>query len=1704
MRALRKNACKGERIMRKSISVCLVIAILLSLIPGIITGTAATPARGGYTLAPVTFGRTGVDVSSSFILTSPDVTTAYEVAAKLSIDGQPQPDISAVSDSGTEFIITPVVILASNTLYIFRITREYEDDITWAFQTARRFQITSNFPANEATNVPINTGIEVTFSEEDFTAIDYFFSIYPNVAGRFETRRNTAVFVPTSRLEYQTVYTVTIRAGIRLEGTNDELLTDYVWSFETAERPDPRPPRQPRENWQSVSFDFSYVELPTIEPPSVRYNVSFNRDFPRPQPRINVYRLDTNAETMQAIRRLLNTPRWSRFAREENFIDTRGLTRVTSFDAPAPDEDNQWSWMNTLEFPQSLPQGFYLIEATVLDNRDQMIIQINDLPIQIISDDDKTIFWVNDIVTGGALAGATVRDSVGGGTYTTDEHGVAVINRAVATEIDEQITVTARDGRTAVWLPTGGWPSWGWSGGRFNMGNANEAYWTALQLDRTLFQPDDTLYFWGFAQCRRNSEQINYLTAVLRQGGWSRWSGTGRDILHRQVVHLHNGVYSDEIRLPMLDTGSYVLTIYHGDIVLNTMHFSVENYVKPPYQITVSADRRAIFVDEEVTFTATAAFFEGTPLPELDISYRVWGWGDLNNSVNESGITNMDGEISVSQTPIPRAAAQGQTGMEFTAEATLPEIGRTMARTSVQVFINDIDVRARATREKGEPGRSVSANITVDVNSITLDRINDGTSRHWGDFLDEPVNNQNISVNIYREYWVRINTGEVWYSHSERRTFPIYRHERREERINSFNMRTNSDGVAERNFTLPNRERESYFARIQTVDGNGRTINHRVWIGRDWSSWWWQAESNDIFLQNDSETGVYALGDDVTLTLMRGVDTVTSGNFLFVNMQRGIQSFQAGQNPYTFEFSAEHIPNVIVHAYHFNGFTYESNSWNMSENIRFDFEQNDLIITVETDQETYQPGDMFNANITVTDIHGNPVEAAINISVVDEALFALQDYTVNTLSSLYHTVSSGLRFTTSTHRTFFPSDETVESMSLNRAAMGGVGASLGAGPGPAPAPPMDFAAELDDSYGGADAHLREVFEDTAHFAVIHTNAQGTAQHSFRLPDNITSWRLTVSGISNDLHAGNLVRNIIVTMPMFLNYSINSTFLTGDFPTLGVNVFGTSLAGGETVEFQVWDESNPYDVRTAGGAAFERVNIPLWEMAHEGSGALIIRATVSNGMTDMVRHQYQVLRTYRQIDAAVFYDNISPGTDFVVGSGGLTNITFTDRSRGRYLWQLTWLRNSWGSRIERMVVRREANNLLRTYFPDLSLSWTNDSFDARQFQQSNGGIAILPHAEADLLTTVRLMPFIMNEINIGALRNYLYNIFKGDNADNKIIALYGLAILREPVLLYLNNYALLDDLSIRDLTYIALGYHALGEVELAAEMYDTRIAPYLEGFAPYYRVNVGVDMDDILDATSAALTLAQKLERPEVDGLYLYLVRNRGVDLLTNLERLAHIRRNIGRATAEAGSITYTLFGEEFTRDLSRWGWGGGKHTLRIPAQNMHEFRLIEVTGDVSAVSTFRQPMSDAAQYNVDHDITVRRRFYRVGGDGNYTWEFEQGDIVRVNLWIDYSAKAIQGSYVVTDFLPAGLQFIPDSARIPGSERFGIGHLRWARVEGQRVQFFDHNSWFNSGRLYYYYARVISPGTFRAEGTLVQNLNAPTYFTIGEDDVVVIR
>lgn len=94
--------------------------------------------------------------------------------------------------------------------------------------------------------------------------------------------------------------------------------------------------------------------------------------------------------------------------------------------------------------------------------------------------------------------------------------------------------------------------------------------------------------------------------------------------------------------------------------------------------------------------------------------------------------------------------------------------------------------------------------------------------------------------------------------------------------------------------------------------------------------------------------------------------------------------------------------------------------------------------------------------------------------------------------------------------------------------------------------------------------IRSDFRDTAYFTLTTLGDEGTGTIRFTLPHNITDWRVTVSGISDTLHGGNGQASTIVSLPFFLQETLNPTYLAGDEPQVGLTAYGTELTENEAV------------------------------------------------------------------------------------------------------------------------------------------------------------------------------------------------------------------------------------------------------------------------------------------------------------------------------------------------------------------------------------------------------------------------------------------------------------------------------------------------------------------------------------------------------------
>jgi len=199
-------------------------------------------------------------------------------------------------------------------------------------------------------------------------------------------------------------------------------------------------------------------------------------------------------------------------------------------------------------------------------------------------------------------------------------------------------------------------------------------------------------------------------------------------------------------------------------------------------------------------------------------------------------------------------------------------------------------------------------------------------------------------------------------------------------------------------------------------------------------------------------------------------------------------------------------------------------------------------INPETADWRAKPGEEVHVNLTVATPKGQGVEAEVALAVVDEAVLALTGYKTPTLDKLTRfnvplAVFTGELRTLLVHQTpFYPSR--MEPLT------GGGG----------------FSADIVDK-------LRRRFKAVAYFnPKVRTDAQGQAQVSFTLPDNITRYRVFAVALDRTSRFASVERHLIATKDFYLEPGLPGFFTLGDRFTFQVSATNATTKQGP-VEFQ---------------------------------------------------------------------------------------------------------------------------------------------------------------------------------------------------------------------------------------------------------------------------------------------------------------------------------------------------------------------------------------------------------------------------------------------------------------------------------------------------------------------------------------------------------
>jgi alpha-2-macroglobulin len=183
-----------------------------------------------------------------------------------------------------------------------------------------------------------------------------------------------------------------------------------------------------------------------------------------------------------------------------------------------------------------------------------------------------------------------------------------------------------------------------------------------------------------------------------------------------------------------------------------------------------------------------------------------------------------------------------------------------------------------------------------------------------------------------------------------------------------------------------------------------------------------------------------------------------------------------------------------------------------------------------------EPGSQVTLDFTVENPKGGGVEAEMAVAVVDEAVLALTGFKTPTLESLTRfdrplEVFTGELRSLLVHQTPF-------YLSKNEPLTGGGGLSE-----------------------EVMSKLRKRFEAVAYFnARVRTDAQGRAQVTFTLPDNMTTYRIYTVVLDRGSRVASVERPLLATKDFYLEPGLPGFFTRGDQFKFQVAAFNAS---GET-------------------------------------------------------------------------------------------------------------------------------------------------------------------------------------------------------------------------------------------------------------------------------------------------------------------------------------------------------------------------------------------------------------------------------------------------------------------------------------------------------------------------------------------------------------
>ena len=901
--------------------------------------------------------------------------------------------------------------IPDNTIVKLQYIENQITQDSWAYQTSNKLSVTGTYPFNESTWVDNSSVIEIEFSYATVEDLQNYVEITPAITGTWYHLGKIWRLVPSEPLN-DVKYEIRINSGLK---AGEQILeNDYVFNFKVGEYK------------QDSSINFNTITIDGINTYKSDEAVKIYHDEYNTNEKIN------NISKIE-IYKFNNTNEFIEYLKNKNYEKATNLGEYEF-------SKNQ----NYVQLNQTLQDGYYLASVK-MNNEEKQIncpIQINNLSAYAMETERDVLVWVAE----NEILAKNIKVEYAGKEAKTNNEGIATLkNVADDSETKKYLTLGNTENKLVVPLYN------------YNLDNYPQAY---LYTDRPLYKNTDTINIWGFIPQELffdNIEDEFYIE--LNEEG-------------KQKVKVdRNGNINYTIKLNNHIDYEYAnIILYYKENVIASRTISIEEYELPNYTYEIITEKNYAYANTQYEFDVKVTHITGLLVPnkKVKVQYR-YNYG--TNEKEYIATTGPDGiahfsinivdDENVTTTPNSgQISVYNGDAQEYTDEKNYKEI-YTINRDVYTKIENTSKNKYKINLYKLAENKNVE--VEYNLEKIFEEKYDTNISI----YLEENISQRYIEGYIYNEY---TKQNEPSYGFKDSKNINLLK--KIQTSNGAFEIDTSDIELKE------NTEAKTYYYYLifEYKDEQGRIIKDTQYLDRGYEYYdngklgYYYSEddyySGDLLYEVDSNINYesyytyryllkpdirnFSIGDTVKFTLAEStVDGISNienkGTILTISLKEDIINTQTiKDNNINYTFTDDDYPGCkITSAYFYKGKFYRMPIY------YFDFNEADRKIDIEitTDKQEYKPGEEVNLTIKATN-NGNPVKSTVNISVVNEAIFNLEEDSTSIIEDIYTDKSYPI-YTYSTY--------------------------------------TDYLKNMPEGGGGGGGEIRGEFGDTAYFGTVDTD-----------------------------------------------------------------------------------------------------------------------------------------------------------------------------------------------------------------------------------------------------------------------------------------------------------------------------------------------------------------------------------------------------------------------------------------------------------------------------------------------------------------------------------------------------------------------------------------------------------------------------------------